>query len=231
VLAGPSGSGTTTTAAALVDAINQHRSVHIVTIEDPIEVLHADKMGIVSQREVGTDTPSMADAVGHSLKQDPDVIFIGDLPDAATVRAALTSAETGKLVIAVMRSTSAIETIDRLVQSFPLAEQRQVRVTLGRNLHAIVCQRLLERADGTGRVAAAEVFIGTPKSLVCVIDHDRIDDLPTILEEGRYSGMQTFDQGVLDLYREGLITMEEAMGVVTDGEEFRINIERGGYGI
>ncbi|HUW02064.1 MAG TPA: PilT/PilU family type 4a pilus ATPase [Acidimicrobiales bacterium] len=231
VLAGPSGSGTTTTAAAVVDAINRSRSVHIATIENPIEVLHADKEGIVSQREIGTDAPSMAEAVEHCLKQDPDVIFIGELPDADTVRAALAAAETGKLVIVVMRSTSSIETVDRLIQAFPLAEQRQARVTLSRNLFGIVSQRLLDRADGAGRVAAAEVFIGTAKSLACISDPERIDELPRVLEEGRYSGMQTFDQGVLDLYRDGLITIDEAMGVVLDEEEFRINIERGGYGI
>jgi twitching motility protein PilT len=231
VLAGPSGSGTTTTAAALVDVINRERSVHIATIENPIEVLHADKKGIVSQREIGTDAPSMAEAIEHCLRQDPDVMFIGELPDADSIRAALASAETGKLVIVVMRSTSSIETIDRLIQAFPLAEQRQVRVTLSRNLSGIVSQRLLDRADGAGRVAAAEVFIGTAKSLACVSDPERIDELPQILDEGRYSGMQTFDQGVLDLYRDGLITIEEAMGVVHDEEEFRIHIERGGYGI
>lgn len=231
IVAGPAGSGTTTTAAALIDAVNSNRAVHIATVEDPIEVLHADKQGIVSQREIGTDAATMSAAVKQCLKQDPDVVFVGELPDADTIRAAITAAETGKLVFAVMRSSSSVETIDRLVQAFPLAEQRQVRVLLSRNLEGILCQRLLERSDGSGRVAAAEVMVGTSKSLVCVADGDKLDDLPQVLAEGRYSGMQTFDQGVVDLYREGTISMETALGVVHDEEEFRITIERGGYGI
>jgi twitching motility protein PilT len=228
LVTGTTGSGKTTTVAAMLDRINETRAAHIITIEDPIEVLHADKQSIVSQREVGTDTPSFAHAMERALRQDPDVIFVGELRDAETVSAAITAAETGNLVISTMRTIGASETLLRLLDFFPHAQHRQMRQTVAGVLRGIISQRLLERADGKGRTPAVEVLVNTAKVFDCIVDPDRHVDLERVISEGDYYGMQTFDQALFHLYKDGLISLRDALAVAARPEDFRIQLQQAG---
>ena len=228
LVTGSPGSGKTTTVAAMIDRINKRRSCHILTIEDPIEVLHPDAQAIVTQREVGTDTTSYAAAVRSGLRQDADVIFVGELVDAATIRAVLIAAEVGHLVISTMRAASAVDTVDRLVDLFPAPEQDQVRHALVGVLRGIVNQRLLERADGKGRIAATEVLVGTSKVLDAIAAPDRQADLQRLLAEGQYHGMQTLDQGLLDLVRNGMVSLRDALAASANPEDLRIALSSAG---
>jgi len=228
LVTGPPGSGKTTTVAALIDRINRQRSCHILTIEDPIEVLHADQQAIVTQRELGSDTSGYAAAVRSGLRQDADVIFVGELLDADTARAALTAAEVGHLVISTMRASGVADTITRLVDLFPVSEQGQARHSLVSTLRGVVSQRLLERADGRGRTPAVEILTGTAKAIDCIADPIRIHELEQVLAEGQYHGMQTLQQALVDLVKDGMISFQEALAASTRPEDLRIALTQAG---
>ncbi len=229
LVSGPSGSGRTTTAAAMVDHINQTRPANIVTIEDPIEVLHADKMAIVNQRELGTDTRDYASALRKVVRQDPDVIVIGEVADDATAESALAAASTGHLVIGVMRATRAAEAISRLVAMVPPHLQAHARQTLAGCLRGVVSQALLERADGRGRVPAVEVLVGTSRVFDAIVRPDATPaDLDALMSDGEYYGMQTFDQSLLNLYKNGFVSLRDVLAASNDAHEFRIALATAG---
>src|SRR5207253_6844648 len=204
LVTGPTGSGKTTTIAAMIQHINETRAVNVVTIEDPIEFLFQDKRSIINQREIGTDTHDYPEAMRRVLRQDPDVIFVGEMRDAETVWAALAAAETGHLVVSTLHTTNATETVNRIVDFFPPFQQKQIRFTLGSALRGGISQRLLERADGKGRVPATEVLVMTGRVYDRVVDpefgEESIEDL---IADGEYYGMQTFDQSLFNLYKNG----------------------------
>lgn len=228
LVTGPPGSGKTTTVAAVLDHINRTRACHVLTIEDPIEVLHPDVRSLMTQREVGTDTVSYADALHSGLRQDADVIFVGELLDAATARQALTAAEIGHLVISTMRASTAVDTVTRFVELFPAAEQAHARQSLVSVLRGVACQRLLERADGKGRVVAAEVLVGTAKTVDAIADGNNTADLERVIAEGQYHGMQSLDQALLERVREGHVSMRDALAASSNAEDLRIAIEHAG---
>jgi twitching motility protein PilT len=230
LVTGPTGAGKTTTVASMIDHINETRQCSILTIEDPIEVLHVDKRAIVSQREVGTDTHDYALAMSRVTRHDPDVIMVGELRDPDTVWAALTAAENGHLVISTMRTTSVTETLARVVDFFPPFQQRQARMTLASAVRGVVSQRLLERADGKGRVPAAEILVSSNRVFDRIVDPDgRGESLDEIIAEGEYHGMQTFDQSLLALYAAGLVSLRDALSAATRIDEFRIALKAAGF--
>ena len=228
LITGTPGSGKTTTVAAILDRINRTRACHILTIEDPIEVLHSDAQALVTQREVGTDTVSYADALRSGLRQDADVIFVGELVDAATARAALTAAEVGHLVISTMRATGAADTVYRLIDLFPVAEQDLARHSVVSVLRGVVNQRLLDRADGKGRMAAVEVLVGTSKVVDCIADPARSGELERVVAEGQYHGMQTLDQSLVELVRDGMVSLRDALATTANAEDLRIALGAAG---
>ncbi len=229
LVTGPTGSGKTTTIASMIDHINEQRAVNIVTIEDPIEVLHTDKRAIVNQREIGSDTEGFAEAMRRVLRQDPDVIFVGEMRDPETVWAALTSAETGHLVLSTLHTADTVETVNRIVDFFPPHQHKQVRLTLATSLKGVVSQRLLERADGKGRIPAVEVLINTGRVFDRIVDPDTPgDSIEDIIAEGEYYGMQTFDQSLLALYRDGLVSLRDALAVASNPHDFRIALQQAG---
>lgn len=228
LVTGPPGSGKTTTVAAIVDRINRSRAAHVLTIEDPIEVLHADVLSLVTQREVGADTASYAEGLHSGLRQDADVIFVGEIADAATAREALTAAEVGHLVVSTMRAATAGDTIARFIDLFPVAEQDHARQSLVSVLRGIDCQRLLERADGKGRVVVAEVLVATAKVVDVLADARRAAELDPVLAEGQYHGMQTLDQALLDRVRDGLVSTRDALAVASNPEDLRIALDHAG---
>jgi twitching motility protein PilT len=222
MVTGTTGSGKSTTLAAIVDAINRREAKHIVTIEDPIEVLHPDRRSIVSQREVGADTGSFSDALRRVMRQDPDVLMIGEIRDPATAETALNAAETGHLVLASMHTLDATETVNRLIGFFPLHEQLQVRTMLAGTLRAVISQRLVPRADGGGRAAAVEVLVATARARDMIADPDQTDRLREVIREGGYDGMQTFDQSLLGHVTDGAITVEEAMRAAVSPQDLKL---------
>jgi len=228
LVTGPPGSGKSTTVAALIDRINHQRRCHILTIEDPIEVLHADAEAIVTQREVGSDTTGYAAALRGGLRQDADVIFVGELVDAETARAALTAAEVGHLVISTLRASSVADTVTRLVELFPGGEQAHARQSLVATVRGVACQRLLDRADGNGRTPAVEVMTGTAKVIDCIADPIRLHDLEQVLAEGTYHGMQTLQQALVDLVRDGLVSLPDALVASNRPEDLRIALTQAG---
>ena len=228
LVTGPTGSGKTTTIAAMIDHINESRSVNVVTIEDPIEVLHADKKSIINQREIGSDTLGYSEALRRVLRQDPDVIFIGEMRDAETVWAALSAAETGHLVLSTLHTTNATETVNRIVDFFPPFQQKQVRLTLASSLKGLVCQRLLERADGKGRVPAVEVMVMTGRVFDRILEADDQETIEQIIAEGEYYGMQTFDQSLFNLFKNGLVTLRDALTTASHPHDFRIALQQEG---
>jgi twitching motility protein PilT len=228
LVTGQAGSGRTTTMAAMVDHINETRSVNILTIEDPVEVLHRDKMAIVNQREVGTDTPTYLEALRRAPRQDPDVLVIGELADHDTMWAALNAAETGRLVISTMQTSNTSETINRVVDFFPPFQQRQVRQTLAHNLKGIVSQRLLERADGRGRVPAVEALVMTQRAVDRILDPDSRETIEDIIGDGEYHGMQAFDQSLFNLYKNGLVSLRDVVSAASHPHEFKIALQTAG---
>ncbi|MCU1429713.1 MAG: Tfp pilus assembly protein pilus retraction ATPase PilT [Actinomycetia bacterium] len=226
LVTGPTGSGKTTTLACMIDHINDTMSRHIVTIEDPIEVLHADKQSIVNQREIGTDTADFASALKRVLRQDPDVILVGEMRDTETVKTALSAAETGHLVFSTLHTISATETINRVIDFFPPFEQRQVRMSLAGSLRGIVSQRLVECRAGTGRVPAVEVLVATGRVFDKIVNSDETHEIEEIIAEGEYYGMQTFDQSLLSLYKRGAIDLREALAASSRPHDLRLMIEQ-----
>jgi twitching motility protein PilT len=226
LVTGPTGSGKTTTLAAMVDHINATMSRHIVTVEDPIEVLHADKQSIVIQREVGTDTADFNAALRRVLRQDPDVILIGEMRDAETVATALSAAETGHLVFSTLHTINATETINRIIDFFPPHQQRQIRMAVAGSLRGIVSQRLVEQRNGGGRVPAVEVLVATGRVFDKIVNAEETHEIEEIIADGEYYGMQTFDQSLLSLYQRGAIDLREALAASTRPHDLRLLIEQ-----
>lgn len=226
LVTGTTGSGKSTTLAAMIDYINSTRNVHIVTIEDPIEFLHRDKKSIVNQREVDVDTRSFAVALRSALRQDPDVILVGEMRDFETIETALLAAETGHLVFSTLHTLDATETINRIIAVFPPHQQKQIRIQLAAVLKAIISMRLLPRADGLGRVPAVEVLISTAYIRDCIEQKEKTKLIRDAIAAGTSQyGMQTFDQSLYALYKQGLITLEEALRRATNPDELRLRIQ------
>ena len=225
LVAGPTGSGKSTTLAALVDLVNSTRADHIVTVEDPIEFLHAHKKSIVTQREVGHDTASFASALKHVLRQDPDVILIGELRDLETIQVALTAAETGHLVFATLHTQSAAQTIDRIIDVFPPHQQNQVRAQLAQTLQGVVCQSLVKWANGAGRVAATEVLVTTP-AIANLIREGKTHQIESMMQTGRERGMHTLDQHLAELVNTGQITRKAALSKAHDAAGLDLLVHR-----
>ncbi len=228
LVTGPTGSGKTTTLASMVDHINRSRACHIVTIEDPIEYLHRDQLAAIEQREVGFDTDSFATAMRVVLRQDPDVILVGEMRDRETAFAALTAAETGHLVLTTLHTINATETVTRIVDFFPPHQQQQIRVSLAGSLRGTVAQRLVRRADGAGRVAALEIMVANGRIRQCILDAEVTAEIETIVAEGEYYGMRTFDQSLANLMEEGVITLQEALEGASNPHDLRVVLERRG---
>jgi twitching motility protein PilT len=228
LVTGPTGAGKSTTVAAMLDQINESAARHIVTIEDPIEILHRDKRSIVNQREVGSDTPDYRSALTRVLRQDPDVIFIGELGDGATAKAALSAAGTGQLVISTLPTGNALETVHHVIDLFPPGQQRQARMSLAACLRGTVSQRLLERVDGKGRIPAVEVLMATGRVFDKIVNEDETPELEQLIAEGEYYGMQTFDQSLFGLYKNGLIGLRDALAAATRPHDLRISLQQAG---
>jgi twitching motility protein PilT len=221
LVTGTTGSGKSTSLAAIIDYINRHRKCHIVTIEDPIEYMHEDQMGVVNQREVTIDTEDFGSALKSVMRQDPDVILVGEMRDLETFQAAVSAAETGHLVFSTLHTTNVMQTIDRIVDLFPSNQQEQIRSQLSQNLQAMMCMRLVARSDGSGRVPACEVLIATP-AVKRLIKENRIAQLPLAIQQGREDGMQTFNDSLYDLVKEGLIAEEDAYTWSDNPEELKM---------
>ncbi len=226
LVTGVTGSGKSTTLAAIIDRINSSRAEHIMTIEDPIEFLHRDKKGFVNQREVEVDTPSFASALRASLRQDPDVILVGEMRDLETISTALHAAETGHMVFSTLHTLDAVETINRIISVFPPPEQKQVRLQLAATLKAVISQRLVRRADGTGRVPAVEVLISTAYVRECIVTPEKTRLIKEALAAGTSQyGMQTFDQSLYDLYTQNLISYETALENASNPDDFKLRVQ------
>ncbi len=225
LVTGTTGSGKSTTLAAMIDHVNATETCHIMTIEDPIEFLIRDKRSIVNQREVGVDTMSFGQALKSALRQDPDVILVGEMRDLETIETALTAAETGHLVMSTLHTLDATETINRIISAFPPYQQKQVRLQLGSVLRGVISQRLVPRADGKGRVPAIEVLLCTSRVREMIEDKDRTKEIPDAISQGHVSyGMQTFDQSLMFLLKSNLITYEEALRQATNPDDFALRV-------
>jgi len=226
LVTGTTGSGKSTTLASMIDYINSTRSAHIMTVEDPIEYLHRDHLSIVSQREVNVDTQSFAQALRSALRQDPDVILVGEMRDHETVETALLAAETGHLVFSTLHTLDAAETVNRIIAVFPPHQQRQVRFQLASVLKGAIAQRLLPRADGLGRLPAVEVMITTGFIRDCIIEKDRTPQIQSAIAAGTSQyGMQTFDQSIFNLYSQGFVTFDEALRWASNVDEFKLKVQ------
>jgi twitching motility protein PilT len=226
LVTGTTGSGKSTTLAAMIDHINSTRSSHIMTVEDPIEYLHRDYQSIVNQREVAVDTTSFSQALRSALRQDPDVILVGEMRDFETIETALLAAETGHLVLSTLHTLDATETINRIITVFPPHQQRQVRIQLATVLRAAISQRLMPRADGLGRVPAVEVMVSTPFIRDCILDKDKTSGIHGAIAAGTSQyGMQTFDQSIFGLYQQGFVMLEEALRWASNIDEFKLKVQ------
>ncbi len=220
LVTGPTGSGKSTTLAAVLGQINNERSAHIITIEDPIEYLHTHRRSLINQRELGMDTRSFAQALKHSLRQDPDVILVGEMRDLETMALAVTAAETGHLVFSTVHTNNAAQSVDRIVDVFPPGQQEQIRIQLSNNLEAIVSQQLLPRAGTPGRVAALEIMVASP-AIRNLIREGKAHQITSIIQTSAHLGMQTMDQCLRDYYHRGLITYEESMARAMNPDELK----------
>lgn len=220
IVTGPTGMGKTTTLATLVDNINQEKRSLIITIEDPIEYIHTNKKGVVKQREVGEDTLSFANALKYTLRQDPDVISVGEMRDLETMSTSLTAAETGHLVLTTLHTPDAPQTIDRIIDVFPPHQQEQVKVQLAGSLQAIIAQKLLPRADQEGRILATEVLIAT-QAIRAVIREQKTEQIASLMQTGSQFGMHTMDKNLKELYQKGLITYEVAVNQSKNPQDFK----------
>src|SRR3990170_6763812 len=226
LVTGTTGSGKTTTLASMIEFINLNRTNNIITIEDPIEFLFRDKSSIISQRETGSDTESFSKALRSALRQDPDVILVGEMRDFETIQTALVAAETGHLVLSTLHTVDATETVNRIIAVFPPYQHKQIRMQLASILRAIISMRLVPRADGNGRVPAVEVLIGTSTIKDCIEDSDKTKLIPDFVAQGYTQyGMQTFDQSLFDLFKNGLITYEDALQRATKPDDFVLKIK------
>ncbi|SNB47216.1 type IV pilus twitching motility protein PilT [Geobacter sp. DSM 9736] len=225
LVTGTTGSGKSTTLAGMIEYINERRSCNIITIEDPVEYLHRDKKSIISQREVGLDTLSFGSALRSALRQDPDVILVGEMRDLETIETALNAAETGHLVMSTLHTLDAAETINRIISVFPPYHQRQVRMQLAGVIRGVVSQRLVPRIDGKGRVPAVEVMLGTARIRDCIDDKEKTKQLPEAIAQGYVSyGMQTFDQSLMQLFTKKLISYEEALRQSSNPDDFALKV-------
>ena len=226
LVTGPTGSGKSTTLASMIDYINEHRSVHIVTIEDPIEYVHVHKKSLINQREVGADTDTFGNALRHVLRQDPNVILIGEMRDLETIQAALTIAETGHLVLATLHTTDCAQAINRIIDVFPPHQQEQIRVQLSFVLQSILSQQLLSHASGVGRVLASEVLMVT-SAVRNLVREQKVEQIQLTIQTGGKYGMQTMNQSLAELYRKGRITYQEALLRTMDVEDLKRLLQRG----
>ena len=226
LVTGTTGSGKSTTLAAMIDHVNQTRSAHVMTVEDPIEFLHRDNLSMVNQREVAVDTRSFAQALRSALRQDPDVILVGEMRDFETIETGLLAAETGHLVFSTLHTLDATETINRIIAVFPPHQQKQIRLQLASVLKAVISQRLLPLADGKGRAPAVEVMISTPFIRDCIVDKDKTHMIPGAIAAGTSQyGMQTFDQSIFGLLEQTLVTYEEALRWASNVDEFKLKFQ------
>jgi twitching motility protein PilT len=225
LVTGPTGTGKTTTIASMIGWINAHRRVHIVSIEDPIEIAHDDLQSVIQQRELGLDTRSYEAALRSVVRQDPDVIFIGEIRDMETVEAAIQAAETGHLVISTLHTLDATETVNRIIDLFPEAVQRQARLSLAGSLRGVLSQRLVPRADGKGRVPVVEVMINTGRVSERIIDADQTSTIPEVIAEGDFYGMQTFDQALMKLIRENLVALDDALEAASNPHDLMLALK------
>lgn len=228
LVTGPTSSGKTTTTGAVMNHINNTRACHILTIEDPIEIIHTDKMAIVNQREIGLDTANFAIALRAAMRQDPDVIFVGEIRDKETVSAALQAAETGHLVVSTLHTTDVSETVNRIIDFYEPHQQKQIRVSLAAALKGIVSQRLLPRKDGTGRVPAVEILVMNGRIHDLILNAEQTHMIRDIVAESSFYGMQTFDQSLLSLYRAGLVGLEDAVRAATNAHDFEMSLRAEG---
>jgi twitching motility protein PilT len=228
LVTGPTSSGKTTTTAAMISHVNSTRSCHILTIEDPIEILHADRLSIVNQREIGHDTSEFSIALRAAMRQDPDVIFIGEIRDQETVKAALQAAETGHMVISTLHTTDVTETINRIIDFFPPHQQKQIRVSLAGSLRGVVSQRLIPRKDGRGQVPAVEILVMNGRIRDLILNPEQTHMIRDIVAESDFYGMQTFDQALINLYRAGLVSLEDAMNGASNPHDFQIALRQEG---
>jgi len=225
LVTGTTGSGKSTSLAAMIDHINNTRNSHVVTVEDPIEFLHKDKQSFITQREIDVDTRSFAEALRGALRQDPDVILVGEMRDLETVETALVAAETGHLVLSTLHTVDAAETIQRIISVFPPYQQKSVRIQLAGLLKAVVSMRLIRAAKNRGRVPAVEVLISTPLIRDYILNEDKTSQIRDAIAAGTSQyGMQTFDQWLFYLYQSGLVTLEEALRNSTNPDEFRLRL-------
>ena len=224
LITGTTGSGKSTTLAAIIDHIARHRSCHIVTIEDPVEFSFKDRKSIITQREVGMDTEGFSKALKYALRQDPDVILVGEMRDEETMRMALSAAETGHLVLSTLHTMDSKETVNRILGSVDPALQEQVRHQLASTLLGVVSQRLIRRKDGKGRIPAVEIMVSNVRVKEMILDSSRTQDISRAIEEGKHIGMQTFDQSLMELYQKGLIAEEEALLHCSNVQDFQLRL-------
>jgi twitching motility protein PilT len=226
LVTGTTGSGKSTTLAAMIDHINRTRCAHVMTVEDPIEFLHRDSQSIINQREVAVDTRSFSQALRSALRQDPDVILVGEMRDFETIETGLLASETGHLVFSTLHTLDATETINRIIAVFPPHQQKQVRLQLASVLRAVVSQRLMPKADGKGRAPAVEVMISTAFIRDCIVDKDKTHLIPGAIASGTSQyGMQSFDQSIFGLFQQGLVSYEEALRWATNVDEFKLRVQ------
>lgn len=226
LVTGTTGSGKSTTLATMIDYINMNRTCNIITIEDPIEYLHRDKKSIVNQREVGSDTESFGRALRSALRQDPDVVLVGEMRDFETIQTALTAAETGHLVFSTLHTIDAAETVNRIIAVFPPYQHKQVRIQLSSVIKGIVSMRLIPKSDGKGRVPAVEVLVATAMIRDCILDQDKTKQLPDVIAQGKvHYGMQTFDQSIFHLFKAGFISYEEALRRASNPDDFVLRVK------
>jgi twitching motility protein PilT len=226
LVTGTTGSGKSTTLASMIDIINNNRNCHIITIEDPIEFVHEDKKSIIDQREVGLDTSTFSAALRVALRQDPDVILVGEMRDFETIETALTAAETGHLFLSTLHTLNATETVNRIISVFPPYHQKQVRLQMAGVLKGVISQRLVPRADGLGRVPAVEVLVSTARVRECIIEKDKTNEINDAIGKGYTAyGMQSFDQSLMSLLNESLITYEEALKHCSNSDDFALRVK------
>ena len=230
LVTGPTGAGKTTTLACMIEHINATKPVHILTIEEPIEVVHSDRVATVNQREIGMDTDTYATAMRSAVRQDPDVILIGEMRDPETVAAALAAGETGHLVFSTLHTTDAVETVNRIVDFFPPYQQNQMRVTLASVLRGVLCQRLVPRKGG-GRVPAVEIMVNNGRIADRIVDPKRTPEILDVIAESGFYGMQTFDQSLLALVKDDVVTVEDALLTSSRPHDFTLMLEQAGIDV